>query len=403
MDSQPDVLVAGGGPAGATAAIHAARAGMRVILVDKASFPRDKTCGDGLTAMALRALEHLDVDVPALPGYQRVDTTVLVTPNGRRITLPHAEDGHHAGVVRREALDAALLARARDAGVDVRERVAVAEVAPDGSRLKVGLSDGTWLATPFVVAADGHWSTVRRLVEHEASPDLGEWHAVRQYFEHVDDDRLFVLFERDLLPGYAWVFPLPNGGANVGYGVLRRGRAGRDLRALWPSVRDRRSVRRVLGPRAQPAGPMRAWPIPTRFDASRLAAGRVLFAGDAARVVDPMTGEGIAQAMESGALAAESISLGGDAGDVTTRYRTSVERALGADLRFAAALQRVLGTATGARLALAAIGTSAWTRRNVARWMWEDYPRALLLTPRRWRHGMLRPPGAFATAAGRVG
>jgi geranylgeranyl reductase family protein len=366
-----------------------------VILVDKASFPRDKTCGDGLTAMALRALEHLDVDVTALPGYQRVDTTVLVTPNGRRITLPHPEAGHHAGVVRRQALDAALLARACDAGVEVRERIAVSEVAPDGDRLKVGLSDGTWLAAPFVVAADGHWSTVRRHVEHEAPPDLGEWHAVRQYFEHVDDDRLFVLFERDLLPGYAWVFPLPGGGANVGYGVLRRGRTGRELNTLWPSVRDRLSIRSILGPRARAAGPMRAWPIPTRFDPSRLTAGRVLFAGDAAGVVDPMTGEGIAQAMESGALAAQSITRGGDADHVTARYRTSVVRSLGADLRFAAALQHVLGTETGARLALAAIGASAWTRRNVARWMWEDYPRALLLTPHRWRRGVLRPPGAF--------
>jgi flavin-dependent dehydrogenase len=148
---------------------------------------------------------------------------------------------------------------------------------------------------------------------------------------------------------------------------------------------------------------MRAWPIPTRFDPSRLTAGRVLFAGDAAGVVDPMTGEGIAQAMESGALAAQSIALGGDADDVTARYRTSVEEALGADLRLAAALQRVLGTAMGTRLALSAIGASGWTRRNVARWMWEDYPRALLLTPRRWRNGMLRPPGAFATAAVRAG
>ena len=88
-----------------------------------------------------------------------------------------------------------------------------------------------------MIAADGHWSPVRRALEPDAPRDLGEWHAVRQYFADVDDDRLWVLFERDLLPGYAWVFPLPGGGANVGYGVLRAdGRSGRDLKQLWPEL-----------------------------------------------------------------------------------------------------------------------------------------------------------------------
>ena len=142
---------------------------------------------------------------------------------------------------------------------------------------------------------------MRRALEPDAPRDLGEWHAVRQYFADVNDPRLWVLFERDLLPGYAWVFPLPDGGANVGYGVLRAdGRSGKDLKELWPELLDRPSLRDVLGPNARPTEPVRAWPIPTRYDPARLANGRVLFVGDAAGVVDPMTGEGIAQALETG-------------------------------------------------------------------------------------------------------
>jgi flavin-dependent dehydrogenase len=115
---------------------------------------------------------------------------------------------------------------------------------------------------------------------------------------------------------------------------------------------------------------------------------RVFFVGDAAGVVDPMTGEGIAQAIETGMLAAESIVTGAD-------YRKLVHRTFGRDLRFAGALQKVLTSPIGARAAIRAAGLTAWTRRNFARWMWEDYPRALLATPDRWHRGVFRAPGAY--------
>jgi flavin-dependent dehydrogenase len=121
----------------------------------------------------------------------------------------------------------------------------------------------------------------------------------------------------------------------------------------------------------------------------------VLFAGDAAHVVDPMTGEGIAQALESGALAACAVAASDDTAAVAARYRTDVDRALGTDLKFAAILQHVLRVPLGARAAIRAASLTPWTRRNFARWMWEDYPRALVLTPRRWRRGALTAPGAY--------
>src|SRR5581483_7409993 len=195
------------------------------------------------------------------------------------------------------------------------------------------------------------------------------WHAARQYFRGVGDTRLWVLFERDLLPGYAWVFPLPGGRANVGFGVLReRGLSGRELKSLWHDLLARPSLRSVLGPAAEAEESYRAWPIPTDYSPDALVdgEGRVLFAGDAAQVVDPMTGEGIAQALETGTLAASAIakSGGGSAAPaaVAATYRRRVERDLGRDLRFAALLQRVLRTPTGARAAIRAAGLTDWTR-----------------------------------------
>jgi geranylgeranyl reductase family protein len=398
MTDTLDVLVVGAGPGGIAAAITALRRGLSVMCVDKAKFPRDKTCGDGLTAGALRGLESLGLtrDEFDAIGTAIVHETVLVSPGGRRVTLPLPADGLHAAVVARRDLDAALVALARRNGVDVREQCAVEKLASRDAEVEALLADGTPVRAHQVIAADGHWSTVRRSLEPDGPRDLGEWHAVRQYFADVDDDRLWVLFERDLLPGYAWVFPLAGGGANVGYGVLRTdGRSGRELKDLWPELLARPVLRDVLGPRATATEPVRAWPIPTRYDPSRLANGRVLFVGDAAGVVDPLTGEGIAQAIESGVLAAESISTGGDPDAVAARYRRSVRRALGRDLRFASMLQGLLRVPIGARAAIAAAGLTPWTRRNFARWMFEDYPRALIATPDRWRLGAFSAPGAY--------
>jgi menaquinone-9 beta-reductase len=400
-----DLMVVGAGPAGIAAGIEARRVGLQALVVDKATFPRDKTCGDGLTTGALRLLDGLGFDVRTLPSWVGITDTVLVSPTGREVEVPLPPDGAYAGVVPRAELDAALVQHARAAGVDVREGVAVVGVHERDDRVTVTLADGSHIEARFVIAADGHWSPVRRLVGAESATPLGSWHAFRQYFTGVEDRRLWVLFEEDLLPGYAWVFPVGDGRANVGFGVLRTdasnksaGPSGKALAAQWRSLVDRPSVRRALGPHAEPEGTVRAWPIPADYDRDRLTHGRILFVGDAGNVVDPMTGEGIAQAIESGMLAIRAVadSDGAPSAAVAARYRAEVDRVLGADLRFAALLQHVLRVPLGARAAIRAASLTPWTRRNFARWMWEDYPRALLLTPRRWHRRMFEPAGAYS-------
>ena len=405
MDRRLDLLVVGAGPAGVAAAITAHERGLDVVVVDAATFPRDKTCGDGLTAGALRLLEQLGLPRGALgcDAYEPVHEAMLISPSGRRVSLPMPRDGDHAGVISRLRLDAALLEHARARGVEVREANAVETVAPVTQGVRVGTGDGSVFTARFVIAADGHFSPVRRAWQH-TGPALGEWHAARQYFSGVDERRLWVAFEKDLLPGYAWVFPLPGRRANVGFGVLREGRKGHELKALWADLLQRPVLHEILGPDAVPEDRVRAWPIPTRYDPASLADGRVLFTGDAAAVVDPMTGEGIAQAIETGMLAAQAIAThrSDDARAVGDHYRRAVARSLGSDLRFAGALQRLLARPLAARASIRLIATNDWTRRNFARWMFEDYPRALLFTPRRWRRRMFTRPGAYASVAADV-
>ncbi|HYH48740.1 MAG TPA: geranylgeranyl reductase family protein [Acidimicrobiia bacterium] len=395
MGATCDLLVVGGGPAGAAAAIRGAAAGLSVVVCDKASFPRDKTCGDGLTTSALRLLERLGLTPAAVGGWQPVDEVVIRSPSGRVVKLPFPSDGLFAAVAPRATLDAALLAVAARHGAEIRQGVALEALQSNGTAVKAVLGDDV-LSARYVVAADGMYSTVRRLTG-ATGPHLGEWHAFRQYFTGVTDRRLWVIFERDLLPGYAWVFPVAGGRANVGFGIPRRpGVSVRPMAGQWRELLDRPPLRSLLEG-AEPEGHHRAWPIPADLTRAPLSSGRVLFAGDAAGATDPMTGEGIGQALLTGILAAEAVvAAGSDPRAVAQHYGAAVRHHLAPDVRFAAALGRVLEYPAGARAAVRAAGLTAWTRRNFARWLFEDYPRAVVVTPSRWRRSMFTGPGAYS-------
>ena len=401
-----DVAVAGGGPAGAATAIALARAGRDVVLLDKATFPRDKCCGDGLTAEALRLLEQLGLDPGAVASWQRVDDIVVRSPSGREVLLPLPQGmGTFAAVARRADLDAALIDLARTAGVVVCEGAAVVGAAADDERVVLHVDGGDRVTAPYVVAADGMWSPTRRFLGASEPGYRGEWHAFRQYFSGVGPraaSELFVWFEPDLLPGYAWSFPLPGGRANVGFGIARDGgkvERVQDMGKLWPDLLARPHIADVLGLGAVPEAPHRAWPIPARIDRiERTAAGgRALFAGDAVAATDVLTGEGIAQALLTGRLAAEAITAAGPGRPAlaATSYDRAVDRALVADHRMSVLLQRAVRHRKGVRAALRLVDANDWTRRSFARWLFEDEPRAAAFTPRRWHRGFLRRSGAF--------
>ncbi|MPY96369.1 MAG: hypothetical protein GEV08_25885, partial [Acidimicrobiia bacterium] len=358
---------------------------------------------DGLTALALRQLEVLGLRPEAVPSWTEVRQVVLHSPSGRTVELAlPAGPGTHAVVARRRDLDAALVDLARGAGAEVLEGSALLGADRDEKGATVHLEGIGEVRARHVVGADGAWSPLRRAFGLGGAGYRGDWHALRQYVSGTEvGSRLHVLFDAGLLPGYAWAFPLPEGGANVGLGILRGGRvATGDTGPLWRALSSRAPLRDLLGPTAEADGPLRAWPIPAHLGAVPLTAGPVLFVGDAAAVTDPLTGEGIGQALLTGVLAAEAVvaTAGGRAGDAAATYAASVRRELGLDHTFGHRLSGVLSSARVTRAGIRAVGATAWSRRNFARWMFEDYPRALVGTPRRWHRGVLSGPGAFATA-----
>ena len=399
-----EVAVIGGGPAGAAAATTLAAAGRDVVLVDKARFPRDKCCGDGLTVAALRELEALGLRPETVPGWQTVEDVYLRSPSGRVVHLPLPRgQGQFAAVVPRLALDAALVDVARSAGAKVLDGHALRAAATSDTGVRLEVDGLGALEARYAIGADGAWSRLRKALGVNVPGYLGDWHAFRQYFRACGPEAadLWVWFEPDLLPGYLWSFPLPGGRANVGFGLERNADFDAHRMAeLWPELLQRAHVRHVLGDAAEPDGPHRAWPIPARVRDVTLTAGggRALFVGDAASATDPLTGEGIAQALLTGRRAAEAVMAAGpDRPSLAARrYEGDVRRALFADHWLGDWLSRGLSHRKGARIAIRAAGLNGWTRRNFARWLFEDYPRAVLGTPRRWRRGMFAGPGAFA-------
>jgi geranylgeranyl reductase family protein len=399
MTTEVETLVVGAGPAGSAAATGLARAGVETLVVDRSRFPRDKCCGDGLTTLALRELERLGFDPRGIRSWTHVDRAVTRSPSGREIVFPlPSGSGTYAAVARRAELDAALVELCRSAGARVVEGGGLTGVRAGGSGVRAEVDGLGPIEARWLVAADGMWSPTRKLLGL-ADPDYrGEWHALRQYFEGVDGRaarELMVWFEPDLLPGYAWSFPLGGDRCNVGFGIRRDGpHRIAEMSRTWSDLLDRSHVRDFLGSEARPEAAHRSWPIPARVGRSALTAPSTYFVGDAAAVTDPMTGEGIGQALLTGRLAAGAIAEA-DRTEPTLSYQSRVLSELSADDRMARMLIPILRRPLPTRGALRIAGGTAWTRRNFARWMFEDYPRAIIATPRRWHRGVFTGPGAF--------
>lgn len=401
-----EVLVVGAGPAGTAAAITLARAGRQVTVIDKAAFPREKICGDGLTTGALRVLDGLGLDPDDVPSWTVADDVWLRSPSGREVQLrlPSGQ-GQFSAVARRKDLDAALVRLARHAGALVLEGAAIETISTGPEHVDARASNVGAIRARYVIAADGMWSPTRKLLGRHVEGYLGEWHAFRQYLGGITGPaahRQYVWFDEDVLPGYIWSFPLPPGPdgratVNFGFGVPRDGRRIPDMKATWRSLFDRPHIAEALGGPVVPEGRHTAWPIPARIDKAVLTHGRVLFVGDAASATDVMTGEGIGQALLTGVLAGEAIEAGGalQPAVVAAAYEHAVHDHLVADHRMSVVLGKMLRTSFGARGALRVVDSNDWTRRNFARWMFEDEPRAVVFTPRRWHRRFLHQPGAY--------
>jgi geranylgeranyl reductase family protein len=395
------VLIIGAGPSGTACAATLHRLGHEVVVVDKATFPRDKCCGDGLTTNALRILEELEFDPARVPDWQTCSDVEMRSFSGRKIDLPLPSiGGQFAAIAPRAQLDHALVEHCRDMGITIHEGCAFESITHhDTNGISVRVENLGDLTVDYVVAADGMWSPVRKSLGLSTQGYLGEWHAFRQYIGNVHgsaNEKLHIWFEKDLLPGYAWSFPLPDNRVNFGFGILRTSdRSTKYMNDLWRDLLTRPYITETLGEHFEPEDRHTAWPIPARIHDAVRSSGRVLFIGDAVCATDTLTGEGIGQALETGIAAGEAIHECNTAADVRDSYSRKIDSLLLADHRMSSVLSRLLTYPLVARMVLALVDSNNWTRKNFVRWMFEDEARAVVFTPRRWHRGFLTRPGAY--------
>lgn len=310
-----DVAVVGAGPAGSFAALCAARRGFNVALIDRATFPRDKTCGDGIGPGAVRALQEAGLD-EVFDGFVPVQTVAVFGPDGSRSDSPIPDIGGEPAsgfIIPRLEFDHRLFQAALKAGARDFSGMRLMTMSGPGPlrRLELRGADGgkCSVAARLVVGADGAYSAVRRLLMPGKDPRWAKHTglAMRAYAasddlwpDGADGPSLMLDFGRDLLPSYGWIFPVGGNQVNIGVGgpldVLQQ--RGANLEAM---LNDYAARMRAAGMSIGELRARRGHQLPHVAGLAPLAHPSAVLIGDAASMINPVSGEGIAYGITAAA------------------------------------------------------------------------------------------------------
>ncbi len=355
MREQPiyDVVIAGAGPAGATAAYFLAKGGKRVALLEKASFPRDKRCGDAWCEPALEILEEMGVvqELDAEGAVQWVRSGGLVSPSGLSFTSPdegEREGAPRVAAIRRMVCDERIARAAARVGAELFEGASVHDAKLVDGRWTVRCKDGRRFSARCLIAADGAKSKIARALGVVTTGANSV--ASRQYIKggtHCFSSDGVLLYPHYVLPGYVALFRHSNGDIDLGCYLLPGGRVPlTKLKSLLQTeVASDPYVRAALGEHAEPLEPPGLSPLRLGGE-PRTHGERLLVVGDAAGQTDPLTGEGIHTAMVAAKIAARLLDEAFAAGDLSARRLSAYHRAwmrqFGRDFSISAAAGRAI-------------------------------------------------------------
>ncbi|AAM72463.1 MAG TPA: geranylgeranyl reductase family protein [Chlorobaculum sp.] len=313
-----DAVISGAGPAGCSAALSLAQKGRRVLLIDKARFPREKICGDGVTAASTELLEEMGVLelLRQRPGsLTEFRGATFVSPGGTVVQGRILRNGHLSGssyVIPRMVLDDSLVSRVKEhSSITFLDKTTVTGLVMDGDRARgVATSAGEFCGR-IIIAADGAYSPIAKQLDLWNRDKRQQGFAMRAWFSGVEGlgDSIELCYDKAMLPGYGWIFPAGEQRANVGVFLLPRFADQRSTKRLFKSfVKENAFAAARLKNAVMEPGSLKSWPLPFGSFAGRRGRGNVLLAGDAGSFIDPLTGEGIYYALKTGRYAAEAVA-----------------------------------------------------------------------------------------------
>ena len=364
MNLQTDVCIVGAGPGGAAAALKLSYLGIPCVLLDKATFPRDKICGDAISGKVTTLLNRLDPEILARFRGEPMQVDVwgikFVAPNLKELDIPFRPNyvrevatapGH---VSKRMDFDHFLIKEVekRD-NIRFFQNVHVEDYERTEQGFQVRTKDGSFqLDTRILLVADGANSSFARKqaglkkdLKHQAG-------AIRAYYKNVTgmskDNFLELHFIRELVPGYFWIFPLPNGQANVGLGmrsdIIKKRKV--NLRAELDRIIATHPVMKERFRNAELLGSIRGFGLPLGSKRRPRSGDHYMLLGDAGHLVDPVSGEGIGNAFYSGFVAAEQAQQCLEQNNFSAAfmqdYDVRVDRIMGKEMRLSYKLQKML-------------------------------------------------------------
>jgi menaquinone-9 beta-reductase len=352
-----DVLIIGAGPAGAACGIALGNSGLSVAVLDKAVFPRDKICGDALSVDVVNQLSLLQGDLTS--RFQGLDSKVsshgvrIFAPNHQYVDLPFIHKGEEkcGYLCPRFEFDQLLVEQLTQyENVKTFEGCTVEKVERTDAEVLVGTNQGIF-SGKIIAGADGAQSAVARQLG-SFKPDRQHYSAgLRIYYEGItsfqESHFIELHFFRDVLPGYLWIFPLPNNRANVGVGILSSvvSKKKINLKTILKALIENNPHLNERFRGARPLEVAKGYGLPLGSKKRKISGDRYLLLGDAASLIDPFTGEGIGNAIRSGRVAADYIVNAFKANDFSrsfnTAYDQEIYRRMWPELKVSRALQNL--------------------------------------------------------------
>lgn len=361
------VIIIGAGPAGASASIFLSKYQIPHIIIEKAVFPRDKVCGDACSGKTTEVLRKANPSwvkeiMADEAKFFPCDGISFVAPNGKSLPVPFrlnkTKDQEIAGFTSpRLVFDNYLFEKAKAASqwVQIFQGVPQFDLTrtENATTVQFSLDGKEYICTaPFIIAADGDKGTTFRQVQHQKDSLKSDSVGLRAYYKNVkamqEENFIELHFMKDFLPGYFWIFPLPNGYTNVGVGMpaayVRKNNI--NLREKMQAVIAHHPVIKERFSNAQLEGKILGWGLPMATKRRSISGAGYVLTGDAAGLIDPFSGEGIGNAMYSGMLAAQAIQKAFENNDFSAtflkeNYDNAVYRYFGDEFKVSTTMQKL--------------------------------------------------------------